>query len=122
MLVGALKAAQDGGAAVVILCDTNGGSMPEQIADAVARVRQEVTCEIGIHCHNDCDVAVANTALADSTAKGFLGVAGVQWGVLDSVNAGTITMGGLPIWVATHKAGMPARIRPSKSTAARISA
>src|SRR5262245_26080666 len=59
-----LKAAEDGGASVVILCDTNGGSMPEQIADAVARVRREVKCEIGIHCHNDCDMAVANTLAA----------------------------------------------------------
>ena len=59
-----LKAAQDGGAAVVILCDTNGGSMPEQVADAVARVRKELKCEIGIHCHNDCDLSVANTLAA----------------------------------------------------------
>src|SRR5262245_55763130 len=59
-----LKSAQDAGASVVILCDTNGGSMPEQIADAVNRVRQELKCGIGIHCHNDCDVAVANTLAA----------------------------------------------------------
>src|SRR5262249_28178610 len=59
-----LKAAQDAGASVVILCDTNGGSLPEQIAEAVTKVRQALKCEIGIHCHNDCDVAVANTLAA----------------------------------------------------------
>src|SRR5437868_1526953 len=59
-----LKAAADGGASVVILCDTNGGSMPEQIAEAVRRVRSELRCAIGIHCHNDCDLSVANTLAA----------------------------------------------------------
>src|SRR5260370_21307551 len=59
-----LTLAQDGGASVVILCDTNGGSLPEQIAEAVARVRTELTCGIGIHCHNDCDLAVANSLAA----------------------------------------------------------
>ena len=59
-----LKAAQDAGASVVILCDTNGGSMPEQIADGVDRVRRELKCQVGIHCHNDCDLAVANSLAA----------------------------------------------------------
>ncbi len=44
------------GAAVVILCDTNGGTMPEQIAERVSAVRKALKCDIGIHCHNDCDV------------------------------------------------------------------
>jgi 2-isopropylmalate synthase len=59
-----LKAAESAGASVVILCDTNGGSMPEQVAAAVANVRNELRCEIGIHCHNDCELAVANTLAA----------------------------------------------------------
>jgi 2-isopropylmalate synthase len=59
-----LRAAQDAGAQVVILCDTNGGNLPETIAAAVAQVRRALTVEIGIHCHNDCDVAVANTLAA----------------------------------------------------------
>jgi 2-isopropylmalate synthase len=59
-----LEAAQDGGASVVILCDTNGGSMPEQIAEAVRRVRRELKCQVGIHCHNDCDLATANSLTA----------------------------------------------------------
>jgi 2-isopropylmalate synthase len=59
-----LQAAAEGGAAVAILCDTNGGSMPEQIAEAVRRVRAELKCAIGIHCHNDCDLATANSLAA----------------------------------------------------------
>ena len=50
------------------------------------------------------DIDTANAALADSTAKGFLSVVGVQWGVLDKVNGGT-TFGGLPIWASEHKCG-----------------
>ncbi len=56
-----LRAAEDAGASVVILCDTNGGTMPERVAELVAIVRGKLTCEVGIHCHNDCDLAVANT-------------------------------------------------------------
>ena len=59
-----LRAAADAGAAAVILCDTNGGTMPEEVADAVRRVREALACEVGIHCHNDCDLAVANTLAA----------------------------------------------------------
>jgi 2-isopropylmalate synthase len=59
-----LRAAQDAGAAVVILCDTNGGSLPDEVAAAVEQVRRNLRAEIGIHCHNDCDVAVANTLAA----------------------------------------------------------
>jgi len=56
-----LRAAQDAGASVVILCDTNGGTLPDALAAAVERVRRELTVDLGIHCHNDSDVAVANT-------------------------------------------------------------
>jgi 2-isopropylmalate synthase len=59
-----IRTAQDAGARVVILCDTNGGSLPEEVADGVRRARQVLRCEIGIHCHNDCDVAVANSLAA----------------------------------------------------------
>ena len=59
-----LKAAEAAGAAVVILCDTNGGTMPEQVAERVAAVRTVLRCGIGIHTHNDCDLAVANTLAA----------------------------------------------------------
>jgi 2-isopropylmalate synthase len=56
-----LRAAQDAGASVVILCDTNGGTLPDELGEAVAAVRQHLRVELGIHCHNDSDVAVSNT-------------------------------------------------------------
>ncbi len=59
-----LKAAADAGASVVILCDTNGGTMPERIAEVVAEVKRSISCEVGIHTHNDCELAVANTLAA----------------------------------------------------------
>jgi 2-isopropylmalate synthase len=59
-----LRAAEAAGATVVILCDTNGGSLPEQVAERVAAVRAALRCELGIHTHNDCDLAVANTMAA----------------------------------------------------------
>ncbi len=61
----ALRAAVEGGAGMVVLCDTNGGSMPEEVgsitADVVAALRGAA---VGIHCHNDCNLAVANSLAA----------------------------------------------------------
>ena len=62
--IATLKAAAEAGASVVILCDTNGGTMPERVAELVAAIRPQLNCELGIHCHNDCDLAVANTLAA----------------------------------------------------------
>jgi 2-isopropylmalate synthase len=59
-----LRAAQDAGASVIILCDTNGGTLPEEIAAAVEAARRHLRVGLGIHCHNDSDVAVANTLAA----------------------------------------------------------
>ncbi|HEY3497379.1 MAG TPA: glycoside hydrolase family 30 beta sandwich domain-containing protein, partial [Polyangiaceae bacterium] len=52
---------------------------------------------------NDIDIATA--VLADSAAKAFLSVAGVQWGVLGRVMDNGQTFGGLPIWATEHKCG-----------------
>jgi 2-isopropylmalate synthase len=59
-----LRAAARGGAEVVVLCDTNGGSMPWQVEPTVARVRAAVGCPLGIHTHNDGECAVANALVA----------------------------------------------------------
>ena len=59
-----LRDAAEAGAGVVILCDTNGGTMPERVAEVVAEVKRNVPCEVGIHCHNDCELAVANAIAA----------------------------------------------------------
>ncbi len=59
-----LKAAEDAGADIVVLCDTNGGSLPERIAEFVEAARKALKIPVGIHCHNDCDVAIANSLAA----------------------------------------------------------
>jgi 2-isopropylmalate synthase len=59
-----LRAAIRGGAETLVLCDTNGGSLPWQIADAVRAVRAAVAHPIGIHAHNDTECAVANSLAA----------------------------------------------------------
>src|SRR5262245_21992024 len=61
-----IAAAHDAGAEVIILCDTNGGSLPGGIAETVAAARTKLGdgVRLGIHCHNDCDVAVANSLAA----------------------------------------------------------
>src|SRR5437764_88927 len=67
-----LRAAQDAGAGVVILCDTNGGTLPEEIAERVEKVKRALRALVGIHCHNDCDVAVANTLAAVGNRRRIL--------------------------------------------------
>ncbi len=57
-----LGAAIDGGATRLVLCDTNGGSLPHEIHEIVTLVRQRFPeARIGIHAHNDSDMAVANS-------------------------------------------------------------
>lgn len=60
----ALDAAKSAGADVLTLCDTNGGAMPERVAEVVAEVRKRFDGVLGIHTHNDSDVAVANSLAA----------------------------------------------------------
>jgi 2-isopropylmalate synthase len=59
-----LAAAAEAGAAWIVLCDTNGGSLPEEVADAVAHVKAGTRVPLGIHTHNDGDLAVANSLAA----------------------------------------------------------
>jgi 2-isopropylmalate synthase len=59
-----VEAARDAGADCVVLCDTNGGSLPSEIAVAVEAAKEKVDCSLGIHVHNDSDLAVANTLMA----------------------------------------------------------
>ena len=59
-----LRAAAEAGAEICVLCDTNGGSLPEFVAEAVAAAARELPCPVGIHCHNDSDLATANTLAA----------------------------------------------------------
>ena len=60
-----LKAAADGGAASLVLCDTNGGTLPAEIEEICTVVRKHLPhTPMGIHTHNDCELAVANAIAA----------------------------------------------------------
>ncbi|MBB3109970.1 2-isopropylmalate synthase [Paenibacillus phyllosphaerae] len=59
-----LLKAQEAGADWLVLCDTNGGTLPTEIHEIVSRVREELIVPLGIHTHNDCELAVANTLAA----------------------------------------------------------
>lgn len=59
-----LAAAEESGAEALVLCDTNGGSLPDDVGAAVAAVRARTSAQLGIHCHNDTGCAVANSLVA----------------------------------------------------------
>jgi 2-isopropylmalate synthase len=59
-----LEAAADAGAACLVLCDTNGGSLPDEISRAIEAAARATNVPLGIHCHNDGGLAVANTLAA----------------------------------------------------------
>jgi len=59
-----LEAAVIAGVSTVVLCDTNGGAMPEDIAEAVAAVASHLDCDVGVHMHNDTGCGVANALAA----------------------------------------------------------
>jgi len=59
-----LLAAAEGGAERIVLCDTNGGSLPWEIEEITEKVKEVITVSLGIHAHNDSGLAVANTLVA----------------------------------------------------------
>lgn len=59
-----LTSAVDGGADVVVLCDTNGGQLPMGLAETVAEVAERTGFRLGIHCQDDTSCAVANSVAA----------------------------------------------------------
>ena len=87
-----LRAAADAGAERLALCDTNGPSLPSDIARAVAGVREALPgVAIGIHCHNDGGCAVANTLMA--VEAGATQVQGTMNGIGERTgNANLITI------------------------------
>ena len=62
--VKSLQAAVEGGADTLVLCDTNGGTFPSEVAGIVAKMVASFSVPIGIHAHNDCGMAVANSVAA----------------------------------------------------------
>ena len=59
-----LKAAERGGARILVLCDTNGGTLTTELGRIVSDILGKVGMDFGIHAHNDSGVAVANSLLA----------------------------------------------------------
>ena len=77
--ISAVQAAAEAGARLVILCDTNGGSMTDEVAEITAATIARLPVPVGVHFHNDCDLAVANSlagveagaVLVQGTINGF---------------------------------------------------
>jgi 2-isopropylmalate synthase len=82
-----LLAAQEAGASVLTLCDTNGGSMPEFVVEAVTAVKKQTSVKVGIHTHNDAALAVANALAAIRAgaehAQGTINGVGERCGNMD---------------------------------------
>ena len=89
-----VTAATESGAEIIVCCDTNGGNLPEQIAATVSELRAKLPiAKVGIHCHNDCELAVANSLAAID--KGAIQVQGTINGVGERCgNADLISVAG----------------------------
>jgi 2-isopropylmalate synthase len=74
-----IRRAVEAGAERVVLCDTNGGTMPWEIRDICAAVKRECSVPLGIHAHNDTEMAVANSLVAIET--GIIQVQGTINGI-----------------------------------------
>ncbi|EQD57698.1 alpha-isopropylmalate/homocitrate synthase family transferase, partial [mine drainage metagenome] len=59
-----IRAASDAGADWIVLCDTNGGTLPWEVAEIFREIGSAVSTALGIHAHNDCEMAVANSLTA----------------------------------------------------------
>ena len=73
-----LRAAKEGGADMVVLCDTNGGTMPAEVERITRVVVEQLQMPVGIHSHDDCGVGVAN-ALAGVVGGAVQGTGDGEW-------------------------------------------
>jgi 2-isopropylmalate synthase len=74
----AIRTAAEAGARLIVLCDTNGGSMPDEVFEIVKAAVAALPVPVGIHAHNDCELAVANSLAA--VAAGAVHVQGTMNG------------------------------------------
>ncbi len=74
-----IKTAVDAGAVRVVLCDTNGGTMPWEFIEITREVLRKFVAPFGVHCHNDSGMAVANSLFA--VTEGILQVQGTINGI-----------------------------------------
>lgn len=86
-----IQAAADAGAKRIVMCDTNGGSLPEEIARLTKEAAAAVETPLGIHTHNDSELAIANTlAAVDAGAiqvQGTINGLGERCGNADLISA-----------------------------------
>ena len=106
-----LKAACDAGVDLVVLCDTNGGSLPEFVGQTTKEVIAAINASVGIHTHNDCGLGVANALAA--VRAGARQVQGTINGYGERVgNCDLITiMGNLQLKMGTPVAGDLTKLR-----------
>lgn len=69
-----LEAAARGGAECIVLCDTNGGTLTWELGEIIERVKERIDVPLGIHCHNDSELAVANSL--EAVHRGIVQVQG----------------------------------------------
>jgi len=85
-----VRAAAQAGAKLIVMCDTNGGTMPEEIAEMTRLAIAGLDVPVGIHCHNDCELAVANSlASVDAGAvqvQGTINGLGERCGNVDLIS------------------------------------
>jgi 2-isopropylmalate synthase len=67
-----LKAAQEAKTDWIVLCDTNGGTFPDEVQSIIKEVKKKIGFPLGIHVHNDTEMAVANTILAVKEGVGMV--------------------------------------------------
>jgi 2-isopropylmalate synthase len=104
------QAAEKAGAECIVLCDTNGGCLPEEIARVTAFAKGKLTARIGIHTHNDCGLGVAN-ALAGIEA-GATQVQGTINGYGERTGNCNLTSVIPLIHIKLKKIGVPAKSLP----------
>jgi 2-isopropylmalate synthase len=66
------QAAVEAGASGIVLCDTNGGSMPWDVGTITSKVVEKFDVTVGMHAHNDCGMAVANSIMAAKSGAGLI--------------------------------------------------
>ncbi|MGD9075495.1 MAG: citramalate synthase [Desulfobacteraceae bacterium] len=85
-----VKAAINGGADTIVLCDTNGGTLPHEVQAIMGELMPHMTVPIGIHAHNDCGLALANSLVAvqsgASMVQGTINGYGERCGNVDLIS------------------------------------
>ncbi len=92
--IATLKAAKKAGAKLLCLCDTNGGTITSEIISIIKKVKDSVDSPLGIHTHNDCALAVANSIAAIEAgciqAQGTINGYGERCGNADLISVAAI--------------------------------